>query len=138
MFPIIAIGGAISAVASVIKGVSWLSDKLGSSTAAAASGKAGVKSATEAKVSPFEDALAAQAAGQTVPGSGAGNATAGNPPLYAMVQPTHGTDYDTLARMKAGMAAYGHIGEHHGNHPGAGKPAGSPVGSDDDRPVTRS
>ena len=28
----------------------------------------------------------------------------------------HGTDYDALARMKAGFAAYNHIGAHHGNH----------------------
>ena len=26
----------------------------------------------------------------------------------------HDTDYDALARMKAGSAAYNHIGEHHG------------------------
>ena len=28
-----------------------------------------------------------------------------------------GTDYDALARMKAGFAAYNHIGAHHGGHP---------------------
>jgi len=38
MLPLIAIGGAISAVASVIKGASWLSDKLGSPKAATAPG----------------------------------------------------------------------------------------------------
>jgi len=34
MLPLIAIGGAISAVATVIKGASWVADKLGSSKVA--------------------------------------------------------------------------------------------------------
>jgi hypothetical protein len=37
----------------------------------------------------------------------------------------HGTDYDSLARMKAGMAAYSHIGAHRGNHPGVANPPGT-------------
>jgi hypothetical protein len=134
MFPLIAIGGAISAAASVIKGASWLSGKLGASQAAAsAGGKPDVKQQAVARFSPFEAALAAQAAGQTLPGSGIGTAAANTPIATAAVPLIHGTDYDTLARMKAGMAAYSHIGEHHGNRAGAAKPPG-----DNDKPVTQS
>jgi hypothetical protein len=134
MFPLIAIAGAISAVASVAKGASWLSAHVGSSKTASAGGNAEVKSQTSAKASPFEAMLAAQAAGQTLPGNAAGASLAKGATQSAMVPPIHGTDYDTLARMKAGMAAYSHIGERHGNHAGA---AGT-SGSDDDKPVTRS
>lgn len=132
MFPLIAIGGAISAVASVIKGASWLSDKLGSSQAAGAAGaKPGAKAQTDAKFAPFAAALAAQAAGQTLPGSSSGAATGQISATSAAVPLMHGTDYDSLARMQAGMAAYSHIGERHGNHSGAATP---PV-TGDDRPV---
>ncbi len=135
MFPLIAIGGAISAVASVIKGASWLSGKLGASQVAASSGgKPDAKQQAVARFSPFEAALTAQVAGQTLPGSGIGTATAKGPTPSAAVPLIHGTDYDTLARMKAGMAAYSHIGEHHGNRTGAAKPPGT----DDDKPVTQS
>ena len=46
----------------------------------------------------------------------------------------HGTVYDSLARMNAGMAAYSQIGEHHGNRAGVTRPPGA----DDDKPVTQS
>lgn len=135
MFPLIAIGGVIGAVVSAIQGASWLSDHLDSSKAASAGGKAAAKPPAEAKVSPFEAALAAQAAGQTLPGSGSSAASANSPtPATAIVPPIHGTDYDTLARMKAGIVAYSHIGERHGNHAGAVKPPGS----DDNKPITQS
>jgi hypothetical protein len=128
MLPLIAIGGAISAVASVIKGVSWVADQLGSSKAATAA-------ADKAKIAPFEAALAAQAAGQTVPGSGGTAALPANTPApIGIVPTTHGTDYDTLARMQAGFAAYNHIGEHRANHAGAD----NKTATNDVKPVTRS
>jgi hypothetical protein len=131
MFPIIAIGGAISAATSLIKGASWLSDHLGpSSTAAASGGKAAVKSQPQAMASPFEAALAAQSAGQSMPGSGMGGAATGSAATggvmsAATVPPIHGTDY----RMQAGIAAYDHIGEHHGNRAAPARPEGT----DDDK-----
>jgi hypothetical protein len=133
MFPLIAIGGAISAVASVIKGASWVSDKLSSSGSAATSGKDAARPESAAKASPFEAALAAQGAGQTLPGSGTRPAAATSAAQATTVPPSHVTDYDTVARMKAGMAAYTHIGERHGNHAGAA----IPPGTDEDKPITR-
>ncbi len=41
MFPLLAIGGVISAVSSVAKGASWLAGKLNPTGAASAGGKAG-------------------------------------------------------------------------------------------------
>jgi hypothetical protein len=134
MFPLIAIGGAISAVVSVIHGTSWLSGQLGHAKSADAAGPtASAKPQTNAMPSRFETALAAQATGQTLPGSVIGGA-AKSPAPPAMTPLIHGTDYDSLARMKAGMAAYSHIGEHHGNRAGAT----TPPGTDDDKPVTQS
>jgi hypothetical protein len=133
MFPIIAIGGAISAVASVIKGASWVSDRLSASGSASTGGKDAAKPTAAAKASPFEAALAAQAAGQTLPGSSTRSAAAASAAQAATVPPGHVTDYDTVARMKAGMAAYTHIGERHGNHAGVA----TLQGADDDKPITR-
>jgi hypothetical protein len=133
MFPLIAIAGVISAVASAAKGASWLSDKVNpTGTAAASGGKTGVKPPTDAKVSPFEATLAAQAAGQTLPGSSTGTVVATRPMTSPMVPPIHGTDYDSLARMQAGLTAYGQIGQHHGNHAGSAKPPGA----EDGKPIT--
>jgi hypothetical protein len=134
MFPLIAIGGAISAVVSVVHGTSWLSGKLGMAKSAAAAGPtATANPQTNALSSRFEAALAAQATGQTLPGSTIGGA-AKSPTLPAMTPLIHGTDYDSLARMNAGMAAYSQIGEHHGNRAGVTRAPGA----DDDKPVTQS
>jgi hypothetical protein len=116
MFPIVAIGGVISAVASVAKGVSWLSDKLDSTKGASEGGGGDARSTTAARASQFEAVLAAQAAGQSVPPSPSAATSPANVPPHQ-----HGPDYDSLARMQAGMAAYSHVGEHRGNHP---RPAG--------------
>jgi hypothetical protein len=105
MFPLIAIAGAISAVASVAKGASWLSAHVGAAKTASADGNAHGKPQTSAKASPFEAVLAAQAAGQTLPVS------ARHQPTARCTAPT-----DALARMKAGLVAYNHVGEHHGKH----------------------
>jgi hypothetical protein len=104
MFPLMIIGGVIGAVATAVKGGAWLSDQISATQSSASVG---------GKPSPFEGALAAQAAGQTMP---AGKAAL---PPTALVQPTHGTDYDALARMNAGIVAYNHVGEHHGKHDAA-------------------
>jgi hypothetical protein len=132
MLPLIAIGGAISAVASVFKGASWLSDKLSSSSSSTSAASAVNPAAkTDAKFAPFEAALKAQVAGQTLPGSSAGATAATSLTSSSAVPLTHGTDYDSLARMQAGMAAYSQIGEHRGNHPGAA----TPPGAVDDKPI---
>jgi hypothetical protein len=127
MLPLVAIGGVIGAVMSVVKGASWLSDQLGSSNTASVGGKGDAKAATGASTSPFETALAAQAAGQTVPTGTTSDAPAASPTLSpSMVTATHGVDHDALARMNAGLAAYNHVGQRHGKHPGgAAKPSGT-------------
>jgi hypothetical protein len=123
MFPLIAIGGAIGAAFSIAQGTSWLADKLGSAKATTpAGGKADARSQVPAMAPQFEAALAAQAAGQVLP---TGAATTGLSTSVAMLPTGHGTDYDALARMKAGILAYGRAGEHHGDHPGVGRSAGS-------------
>jgi hypothetical protein len=104
MFPLLAIGGVISAVASVAKGASWLSGKLDSAGAAAA----GAKPMTAAQASQFDAVLSAQVAGQSVPVS---------PSAPVNVLPHQsGLDYNSLASIQAGMVAYNHVGEHRGNH----------------------
>ena len=127
MLPLIAIGGVIGAVMSVAKGASWLSDQLGSTQAAAASAgsKATPPPATASK-SQFDAALSAQVAGHAVPVRPSTPTAAVLPP-----QQQHGPDYDTLARLRAGVAAYSHVGEHRGNHPK------SPPGAGDDLMVAR-
>ncbi len=110
MLPLLAIGGVIGAVMSAAKGVSWLSGQLDSTkTTASAGGKAATTPATAAKMSQFAATLAAQVAGQSVPVSA--QTTAANVPLQQ-----HVSDYDTAARIKAGLVAYGQIGEHRGHH----------------------
>jgi hypothetical protein len=133
MFPLIAVGGAIGAAFSIAQGASWLADKLGSDKAAtSAGGKADARPQAVAKGSAFEAALTAQAAGQVLP-AGSGNPVAtGIPSSAALIQPPHGTDYDALARMKAGILAYGHAGERRDDH-AVGK-----SGSSEDQPVVRS
>jgi len=127
MFPLL-IGaiGAIGAVVSAIKGGSWISDQIGAAgSGASVGGKSAVTSQADAAATPFAAALAAQAAGQTVPISPgvttvAGSATSSTPAIL----PLQSTSFDILARTNAGIAAYHHIGEHLGNHAGAfGAPA---------------
>jgi len=108
MFPLLAIGGVISAVASVAKGASWLAGKLDSTGTASDSGKAGGKPMTAAQASQFDAVLSAQVAGQSVPVS---------PSAPVNVLPHQsGLDYNSLASIQAGMVAYNHVGEHRGNH----------------------
>jgi hypothetical protein len=113
MFPIAIIAGVIGAVVSGAQGASWLSDHLDSSTASAsAGGKSDATAQTSAKpASPFEAALAAQVTGQSVPASTAVTATKSGVPVSQL-----GTDYDTLERTKAGIAAYSQVGEHRNSH----------------------
>jgi hypothetical protein len=100
---------------SVAKGASWVSDQVDPTKGTASvGGKGGTKAQIDAKSAPFADALAAQVAGQSMPASPAAT------PMLINMPPPHGTDYDALARMKAGFTAYNHIGAHHGDHP---KPA---------------
>lgn len=125
MFPIVAIGGVIGAVFSIAKGASWLADQLDTSNKGASVGsKPGPKTATEAKASPFEAALAAQVAGQKAP--------VATTTVPSGLPPVGGPDYDALARMKAGIFAYNHVGEHRDGH------AKASAASGEDRPVTRS
>ena len=128
MFPLVAIGGVIGAVFSIAKGASWLSDQLDASKGpTSVGGKATAQAQIGGKASPFEAALAAQVAGQSVPPG----PTVAPAPSNVLPSP-HGTDYDTLARTKAGIAAYSHIGAHRGSH------TRPPPDAGDDRPVTNS
>ena len=117
MLPLLVLGGIIGAVVSAVQGGSWLSDKVDASNNSASvggkGGKASATLATDAKTSPFAAALSAQVAGQSMP---AGPPVAALPSSLPPSQ--NGTDYDALARMKAGLVAYNNIGEHHGNHTG--------------------
>jgi hypothetical protein len=115
MFPIVAIIGAISAAVSVYKGADWVAEKVASAhDAASADGKTNTASKTDTKASPFGQALAAQAAGQAVPAGQIGPSAGSAAPT--VIQTTHGTDYNALARIQAGVAAYDHIGEHRSTH----------------------
>jgi len=92
MFPLLAIGGVISAVASVAKGASWLAGKLDSTGTASDSGKAGGKPMTAAQASQFDAVLSAQVAGQSVPVS---------PSAPVNVLPHRsGLDYNSLASIR--------------------------------------
>lgn len=130
MLPLVAIGGVIGAIVSVAKGASWLSDQInGTKNSGSAGGKAGPTALSDAQASSFAATLAAQTAGQSVPAS-APVATASIP----VVPHVNATDYSTLDRVKAGVVAYSHIGEHHGNQAGAVKQAAP----DDTTTVTQS
>lgn len=134
MFPLIAIGGAISAIMSVAKGASWLSDQIGSPNSAEATATSGKQSQTADSAS-FEKTLAAQGAGQSVPTTATNAAPAAAPTAAAapatalapvgMLTATHGTDYTSLAWMQAGIAAYGSVGEYSGHHSGQASPPAS-------------
>ncbi|MGC1413517.1 MAG: hypothetical protein WA864_31755 [Acetobacteraceae bacterium] len=109
MLPLLAIGGVIGALMSTAKGASWLSGQLDPTKgAASASGKAAATPATAARMSQFAATLAAQAAGQNVPASAQAAASV---PVQQ-----HISAYDTTARIKAGLVAYGQIGEHRTHH----------------------
>ena len=119
MLPLLAIGGVIGALMSIGKGASWVADQLAPAHDATATADKSAATPQTAQAAAFETALAAQAAGQTVPG--ANNAV--QPPSAApamsslsgsIIQLTHGTDYDVQARIQAGIAAYGNVGERHG------------------------
>src|SRR5262249_2634454 len=111
MLPLVAIGGVIGAIVSVAKGASWLSDQVsGSANSASAGGKGGLPELTEAQASSFAATLAAQGAGQAVPGSAV--ATAAPTPAPSMTARVHATGYDTRARLQAGTIAYSQIGQH--------------------------
>ena len=116
MLPLLAIGGVIGALMSIGKGASWVADQLAPAHDATATADKSAATPQTAQAAAFETALAAQAAGQTVPG--ANNAV--QPPSAApatsslpgsIIQLTHGTDYDVQARIQAGIAAYGNVGE---------------------------
>ena len=114
MFPIAIVGGIIGAVVSVAKAADWLSDKLESANGAgSAGGKPEPTKLTEAQASAFAATLAAQTAGQALPPSLPVS------PAPDTIPQLRGTDYAMLDRMKAGLVAYNHVGEHRGNHAGA-------------------
>ena len=115
MLPLIAaVGGVIGTVISVAKGASWLADQLSATkNGGSAGGKSGLTPLSAADTASFAATLAAHSAGQLPPAATGSVATSAIMPLSG------GTDYDMLARMKAGTIAYSHIGEHHGNRAGA-------------------
>jgi len=98
MFPILALGTVIGAVASVIKGANWVGDHV-------------LPAKPDAQAAGFEAALAAQSAGQVVPVTATPPASVAAPAGVVPVMPrTHETDYQSLAQMRAGLAAYQAIG----------------------------
>jgi hypothetical protein len=132
MFPLVAIGGVIGAIVSVAKGASWLSDQLGSTKGTGSvGGKTEVKPGSDAKASSFQAALAAQAAGQSVPPSASTAPTTLPAAASSAMLPAqqHGPDYDAIARMKAGIFAYSHVGEHRDGHDKATQPSSGADGS---------
>ena len=104
MFPIVAIGTVIGAVASVIKGASWLKDHVSSAEDAGAAPEAGKPA--DGPGAAFQAALAAQGAGQVMPAAPAPGSTAGSGNGLLVIPQTHDTDYQSLAQMRAGLAAY--------------------------------
>ena len=111
MLPLLAVGGVIGAVMSIAKGASWLSDQFDSATSSASAGGKADAVPTDAKASSFETTLAAQAAGQAVPPgvSDVASTTMTGPVASPTMMPAlHGTDYEALARMRAGLFAYSH------------------------------
>ncbi len=121
--------GAIGAVVSAIKGGTWVADQIGSAAAGASvGGKGAVTAQATAAANPFEAALAAQGAGQTLPAAAGVTALASSvAPAAASILPTHSSEYDVLARTNAGIVAYNHVGEHHGNHAGAFAASAAPA-----------
>ena len=124
MLPLIAVGGVVGAIVSAAKGVSWLSDQIGSAQNSGSAGnKPGPTPLSKEQASAFAATLAAQSAGQGLPPSlPVSTATNAVPQLS-------GTDYAMLDRVKAGLAAYDRVGERHGNHAGA---VAQPGGNDRD------
>ena len=104
MFPIIAIGTVIGAVASVIKGANWLTDHVSptpDTNAAPADGKQ-----ADGPGAAFQAALAAQGAGQPLPAASVAASAAIPGAAVPVIPQTHGTDYQSLAQIRAGLAAY--------------------------------
>jgi hypothetical protein len=93
MFPILAIGTVIGAVASAIKGANWLNDHV-------------VSAKPDTQTKGFEAALAAESAGQVVPVIPSPPASQAVSGTVGVIPETHGTDYQSLDRMRAGLAAY--------------------------------
>jgi hypothetical protein len=129
MFPIAIIAGVIGAVVSRAEGATWASQHLGSSKSSSVGSKTAASVEADAKATPsFEATLAAQVTGQSVPTSTTSALSATS--TVAATQQL--TDYDTLARTQAGIAAYTQVGEHHNSH------AGSKSDASDVSPLIRS
>lgn len=126
MFPILAIASAVSATAAVIKGAVWLADQLSSDGKAGQVAEKGVPKSGDAAVSgPFQAALSAQMAGQTMPGAPTVSpvSVAPSPPGAAVsadatVATLQLSKEDVRARVQAGMTAYGRVGDRQPEHRG--------------------
>jgi hypothetical protein len=139
MLPLLAIGGVIGALFSIGKGASWVAEHATPSQEGSASADKSAGTAQSAQAAAFSAALAAQGAGQSVPGPAVaalapGAAATTVAPTGGIVTLTQGTDYDTLARVQAGIAAYGKVGDGHAAHGGAVSPPRN--GNDPPPPVT--
>lgn len=142
MFPILAIGTAISATATLIKGAMWLSDRISSARDEADAPGQAEAGASKPGRSSFDAALAAQSARQELPADAsapAGPTIETAPQILlpsdtqqesARVRPTlpsgpliaglplsdamrQMAQDDVQARVHAGMTAYGRLGERH-------------------------
>ena len=121
MFPILAIASVVSATAAVIKGAVWLADQMSNDDKAApVAEKGAAKSGDAAASGPFQAALSAQMAGQTMPGAPTVPPVSGSPTTPSAAVSTDATvatlqlsKDDVRARVQAGMTAYGRVGERH-------------------------
>ena len=121
MVPILAIASVVSATAAVIKGAVWLADQMSSDgKAGPVADKGAPKPGDAAASGPFQAALSAQMAGQTMPGaptvppiSGAPTAPGAPVSTDATVATLQLSKDDVRARVQAGMTAYGRVGERH-------------------------
>ncbi len=121
MVPILAIASVVSATAAVIKGAVWLADQISSDgKAGPVADKGAPKPGDAAASGPFQAALSAQMAGQTMPGaptvppvSGAPTAPGAPVSADATVATLQLSKDDVRARVQAGMTAYGRVGERH-------------------------
>ncbi len=126
MFPILAIASAVSATAAVIKGAVWLADQLSSDGKAGQIADKGAPKPGDAAVSgPFQAALSAQMAGQTMPGAptvppvSLAPSSPGAPvSAEATVATLQLSKDDVRARVQAGMTAYGLVGDRQPDHRG--------------------
>ena len=125
MFPILAVASVVSATAAVIKGAVWLADQVSNDSKATPVADKGPPKPGDAAAGPFQAALSAQMAGQDMPSGPASSPVSGSTGSVGASVSADSTvatlqlsKDDVRARVQAGMAAYGRVGERHEDHTG--------------------